>query len=420
MPTLLRNPLLDSLADQPVTLRHTLLILLAAACALAVPLQLRMVEHMDADVYSDLYSPWVGVRALLHHVDPYSPAVTAQIQTGIYGHVLSPADQHDPEAFVYPPWVALPLAPFTFLSWHTVELLFVIVTPCVILATAWVWMRLFRSGLDRTRVIAILVIVLASWPAVWGCYQRQPSVYVIAAIALSTLLFRRGSDIAAGILLALATVKPQLVLLVAAWSLFVALRHRRWRFIAAFSVSLAALVAASALLFPYSISHWIHAAIAYTHTAGKISLFAWLLGPRFGLLAGLALLAALGWRLGRFRLAPPPHDPLFVQAVALVLAATACLIPTNAWLVFDNLLLLPGFLLLARLASSSPLTTFLRALAAIALLLALLVTPVCAAIGARAGFRVDLVMPPFLVNYLLPLPCMAALLFAPFHPASTP
>jgi Glycosyltransferase family 87 len=403
----------------PATSRRAVLILLAFLVALAIPPQLRLVQHLSPDRYSDLYSPWFGSRAALHHADPYSPAITAQIQRTLYGHVLAPGDQHDPEAFVYPPWIALPLAPLTLLSWPAVELLFAVLTPFVILATANVWMRLCNPvperGFDHITSLAIYVLILASWPAVWGCYQRQPSLFVAAAIAFSVLLFRRGSDIPAGILLALATVKPQLVLLLGAWLLLVALRYRRWRFIAAFFASFAILIATSAVLFPGSLPHWVHAAIAYTHAAGKVSLLTHLLGPRIDLLAGLALLAAVVLRLWKLR-AASPDSPAFVDAVALLLAVTICLIPTNAWLLFNNLLLLPGVLLLFHRPAGPRIFHLLRNLAVIALLLTLLVTPVCAAIGLFTGYRFGLVMPPFLAGYLLPVPLMAALLFAPIDP----
>ena len=410
----------ESLIPEPARRRsspaaRSALIVLACVVALSVPLQVHFVRNLSPDVHSDLYSPWMGTRALLHHVDPYSPTLTARIQGDMYGHPLAPGDPHDPEAFVYPPWVAFPLAPFTFVAWPSVEWLFAILTPLVILATLWAWMRFCTPGFARAASVAICVLVLACWPAVWGCYQRQPSLFVIAAIAFSLLLFRQARDVASGILLALATVKPQLVLLIAAWLFALALGHRRWRFVTSFLASLASLVGASALLFPGSIMHWIHAAIAYTHAAGKVSLLTHLLGPRLGLFADLALLAALGLRL--WKLLPSSSDtPAFVNAAALILAVTTCLIPGNAWLLFNNLLLVPAVLLLFSLPAGTQFPQLLQTLAGLALLLALLVTPICAGIGALTGYRFDLVMPPFLLNYLLPIPLTAAFFF--FLPAA--
>jgi hypothetical protein len=395
---------------------RAVLILVASLVALAVPVQLHLVQHLSPDTYSDLYSPWFGSRAALDHSDPYSPAITAQIQHNMYGHPLAADDPHDPEAFVYPPWIVFPLAPFTLLTWPTVELLFAVLTPLVILAAIAAWMRLCRPGFDRLTAIAACVLILASWPAVWGCYQRQPSLFVAAAMALAILLFDRQRDISAGILLALATVKPQLVLLLGLWLLLISLRQRRWRFAASFCSTFAVLIGASALLLPGSISHWIHAAIAYTHTAGKVSLLTHLFGPRLGLFADIALVAALGIRLWQLRSAAPGSSA-FVSCAALVLAVTTCLIPGNPWLLFNNLLLIPAILLLTTSAPTQ-ISKLFENLAGIALLLAILITPLCAAISLFIGYRFNLVMLPFVLGYLLPLPVAAAMFFLP--PASEP
>ena len=67
---------------------------------------------------SDLYPRWLGSRELLlHGRDPYSPEITREIQIGYYGRPLDPSRPYDPadqEAFAYPVYVALLLAP-TFL-----------------------------------------------------------------------------------------------------------------------------------------------------------------------------------------------------------------------------------------------------------------------------------------------------------------
>ena len=50
--------------------------------------------------------------------------------------------------------------------------------------------------------------------------------------------------------------------------------------------------------------------------------------------------------------------------------------------------------------------------AGIALFLAVAVTPLCAAVSLRFGFTLNLLMPPFLLNYLVAVPIVVALLCA--------
>ena len=64
---------------------------------------------------SDLYPPWIAARELLlHRRDPYSAAVTEDIQRGFYGRPLDPIQPENPPnqaMFAYPVYVVFLLAP---------------------------------------------------------------------------------------------------------------------------------------------------------------------------------------------------------------------------------------------------------------------------------------------------------------------
>jgi Glycosyltransferase family 87 len=395
-----------------VTVRRALLIFFVGCVAIAPLFQFRLIAHMDPGLWNDLYPPWAGTRAALHHIDPYTPAMTAQIQRVMYGHVLAPTDPLDRQAFVYPAYIAFLLGAFTLLPWPAVHFLFAILAPFALAVTAWIWMRLCQPPFDRLTGMAAFVLIMTSWPAAWGYFQRQPSLFVAAAIALSVVFFVRGSDIAAGILLALATVKPQLVILLAVWLLLFALAHRRWRFAAAFLLTLALLIGGAQMLVPGWIPHWIHASIAYAHYPAKISVLSFLFGRWIGDALVLALIAVVAFRLRR--LGPVSADsPGFLSAVALVLAATACVMPANPWLLFNNLLLIPAVFVLFSQRLNGRLPALLQGLAALALFFAFFITPLCAALSLRIGFTLNLVMPPFVLNYLVAIPIMLALLAMP-------
>src|SRR5215469_12168429 len=95
--------------------------------AIAIPHQ-----HAEADArgaprgnLSDLYPRWLGARELLlHGRDPYGDDITREIQVGYYGRVLDPSRPNDPrdqQAFAYPVYVALMLAPTVNLPFGTVR-----------------------------------------------------------------------------------------------------------------------------------------------------------------------------------------------------------------------------------------------------------------------------------------------------------
>jgi len=359
---------------------------------------------------SDLYAPWFGTRAALHHQNPYSAAVTREIQIGVYGQALPPGSGRDPQAFVYPAYIVFLLGPFTLLPWPAVYRGAAVLGPFVIAASAWAWLRLCRCRYEPRAALAAIVLVLTSWPAVWSCYSRQPSMFVAAALAFSLLLYSRGGDVAAGVLLALATIKPHLVLLPSIWLLLQAVAHRRSRFVVAFVVALLLLMAGSLLLLPHWIPDWIRATLDYSRHSGKQSLLISLTGRAPGIVLEGALLAAAVFRLARFG-AVDSDSPRFLWAAALLLAVTDCLIPANPWLVYNNLLLVPGALLVFRARPRHPAAVFLHALTRLCILLAILITPICAALGALLGFSTPLALSPFLLHFALPVPVAAALLF---------
>src|SRR6202034_1726182 len=77
---------------------------------------------------------------------------------------------------------------------------------------------------------------------------------------------------------------------------------------------------------------------------------------------------------------------------------------------YNTLLLIPGVLLLFRRPSPKQLPDLLRRLAQYSVALALLITPLCAAVSLLTGFSQVLALLPSFVNFLLPIPVTAALL----------
>lgn len=398
-------------AERPRQLSLSSVLLWTAIAGMAVSglLQLRMIDRLNPASLPDMYSPWEGARAALHGEDPYTPAVTAQIQRDIYGHVLRPDETWDRQAFVYPLYIAFLLGPFTVLPWKAVSLLFVLLAPLVVGAAGWAWVRCSEAGLSRRTTLIVVAMTMASWPALWGCYQRQPSLCVMAAMAAALLLFRGGRDVGAGVLLALATVKPQLVIPMALWMLIVAVVHRRWRFVAALVLTMGLLLAGSLILVPGWIPLWVRAAAAYAEYPAKISVLAFLLGRRAGLAAVIAAALLVCGKLAKAGV-PAPQDRDFSRSAALVLALTVCLLPQNPWLVFNDLLLLPGILVIVGTRQESSSARVLGAITTGMITLALLATPVCTGLALLLGGSLKVAMPAFLLSYVLPIPVLAALL----------
>lgn len=300
---------------------------------------------------SDLYPRWLGSRELLlHRVDPYSPQVTREIQVGYYGRELDPARRYDPkdqQGFVYPVYVAFLLAPFLHLDFSLVRLGFTWVLAGLILATVLLWVKALSWHISQSGKLVFLLLVIGSFPAAQAIKLQQLTILASAMLAAAAAAIAAGWLPLAGLLLALSTIKPQLVLPLLIYLLFWVVGDwpRRWPLLASFTLTMAALWGAGEWVLPGWVAKFLTALAAYRRYTGGVSALSMLLTPLGGTIASACLLlglALLGWKLRR----APAKSPAFGLMLALILAATVVVIPT--WAPYNQLLLLPAVILLIR------------------------------------------------------------------------
>src|SRR5215475_2140001 len=126
---------------------------------------------------SDLYPRWLGARELLlHHRDPYGADITREIQVGYYGRVLDPKRPNDPidqQAFAYPVYVVLMLAPTVRLEFPTVHRAFFWLLAFVVAGSILLWLRCLGWRLSRTDVAVWILLTVCSFPAIQGLKLQQ-------------------------------------------------------------------------------------------------------------------------------------------------------------------------------------------------------------------------------------------------------
>src|SRR5947209_8497466 len=119
---------------------------------------------------SDLYPRWLGARELLlHHRDPYGPDITRDIQTGYYGRPLDasrPNDPKDQQAFAYPVYVVLMLAPTVGLSFSTVHWMAFWLLSILIALSVLLCLRAFAWKISGTAFVIWLLLTMGSVPAI--------------------------------------------------------------------------------------------------------------------------------------------------------------------------------------------------------------------------------------------------------------
>ena len=298
---------------------------------------------------SDLYPRWLGTRELLlHHRNPYSPEITREIQEGYYGRPLDPnrpGDPKDQQGFAYPLYVAFLLAPTISFPFAKVAMVFKWMLIALAMLSVILWVRALGWRLDVSGWITAIALTLGSFPVLQALHLQQLTLVVGSLLAGASALLSGGQLFWAGAVLAIATIKPQLVLPLAAYLVLWAvsdLRRRRGFLLGFFGV-LTLLLAGSELLLPGWFGDFLVAAENYRHYTGRLSLLDVLLSSRFGGFASTVVLVSMLRAYWHFRNERPGTSG-FSVIMALALANTVIVIPMFA--LYNTFLLLPAVLVI--------------------------------------------------------------------------
>ena len=308
---------------------------------------------------NDFYQVWIAARELQQKkLDPYSAEMTREIQIGLYGRPLDPqrvGDPIDQRGFPYPAFTNLLFWPTALLPFPVARICFVGGLAALAFATVLLWLRALRWPLEWPWITVVVLLVLASYPALEALYAGQLGLGVAFLLVAAIVSLQRERFLLAGTLLALTTVKPQVTALVIVYLMFWTIDNWRVRkkFLLGFLVTMGVLLGTSLAVLPHWIQSWIGTLIAYrrytrpplvtevltsplgTHLALPVTL----------LLTAAALVMALvvAWK----NRAESPDSFAFWRALTLLLAiTTAVILPGQA--VYDHVILVPAILLLAR------------------------------------------------------------------------
>jgi hypothetical protein len=337
-------------------------VLLSVVCAAGVWLyaQRVLIPYQKADAaaqdrprgnLSDLYPRWLGARELLlRGRDPYSAEIAREIQMGYYGRALDPARPGDPrdlQGFAYPVYVVFVLAPTVRLPFAVVQQGFFWLLAILTAASALIWLRALRWAASFPERITVLALTMGSLAVMQGLKLEQMSLLVAGLIAIAILLLICDWQIAAGAVLALAAIKPQLIVLLLVWLGMWTLGdlRRRWRWAASFAVVMAIQMAAAEWYLPHWIPRFWQAAREYNAYTGAVGVAEKLAGPFVGRtleLLAVVVLMRLCWQKRRL----DASDVAFARMISLVLALTVLLVP--AYSVYNQVLLIPALVALFR------------------------------------------------------------------------
>jgi hypothetical protein len=294
----------------------------------------------------DFYPIWLTGRALLfHRTDPYTQEMTRNIQVGLYGRTMNPNRPTDQpaeyRAFAYPLYtdlLAAPLLPFRF---EVVRIVLTFLLVPITAATVVLWLRALRIPLPRSTLTILIILTLANYPVLEGMYMEQVALLVGAALALSAKMLTSSRLGLCGILLSLASVKPQMVWLVAIFLLFWSFHDwkRRKALALSFLLTSVLLLVACQIALPGWLAGWLHTLARYSaYTLPPLPQL--VLGRYLGSVISLLMLVlagAVSWKARH----QPADSTVFLLSLSFILAATVMLLPSGA-AAYDQVVLLPA------------------------------------------------------------------------------
>ncbi len=301
--------------------------------------------------FSDLYPRWLGARELLlDGRDPYSAEITREAQAGFYGRTLdpdSPGDRNYQQGFYYPVYVVFLLAPTIHLPFEIVRKGFFWVLFGLTLATIPLWLRVLRWSVPLWMQAGLIVFTVGSFPVVQGLKVQNMTLLVVSLLAVAMALLASDRPIPAGILLALTTIKPQLVVLLLLWLTIWTLAdwRRRYRWAASFLLVMVIMCAASEWYLPHWIPRFLQAVHEYRNYTGEMSVMEQLIGTPWSRVLEFLAFAALIVACWMERRHAEDTDH-FALTLSLVLAVTILIEPT--YRPYNQVLLIPALLVMLR------------------------------------------------------------------------
>lgn len=295
---------------------------------------------------SDFLPRWLGTRLfLLTGESPYSDQTSEQIQQQFYGRTASP--EEDQVLFVYPFYSIFIFGPFALIpDYNIARAVWMTALEIAVLGIALIGIRLSRWKPGPLGLGLLLLFALLYYYDLRALINANASILVALLVFTAFIAIRANEDAWAGFLLALATIKPQMVVLLLVFIIIWSISNRRNLIIWSLLGNLALMIAISSLLIPDWIWQMLRQVIAYPDytlpNTPRAIFLEWLPGVGEQLGWGLLILmtATLIWE---WRLARGKEFRWFYWTANLTLVGTSLIgIPTATE---NYIILLPCLLL---------------------------------------------------------------------------
>ncbi|HUF39360.1 MAG TPA: glycosyltransferase family 87 protein, partial [Anaerolineales bacterium] len=221
---------------------------------------------------------WVPANKwLLEGLSPYDERVSLETQRLIYGHPADVEAGEDKNHFVYPMYSMVFFGPLGLLDYTVARAVWMTVLEVAAVAVVFLGLRLADWRPSVWMTVLLILFALLWYHGVRTVVVGQFAGLNALIITLSLLWIVREQDVPAGIGLALATAKPQMVFLLVPFVLLWAYSVRRFRIVTAFLGTFAVLVLVSYALvpgWPVQMAAQMLEYPTYTHIGSPLSVIA--------------------------------------------------------------------------------------------------------------------------------------------------
>jgi hypothetical protein len=276
---------------------------------------------------TDFLVAWEGMRSVVEGIDPYSDETADRIQQRFYGRAAAPGENE--LRVPYPIYSLVFLAPFYLIGdYETARGVWMTFAELATAALALLCVQAVGRQWTRWQGVVFLFFALVWYFGLRAIINGNVVVLTAFFLVLALVCLQKKWDIAAGIVLALSTFKPQVAVFPIACILLWLFFARRYRPIFSFFVALALCAGAGLLISPTWIQDdWreVMRYPAYNPPGNPESSLRAMFGPA-GSRLGIAVSAAacIGLAAAWFRLRHADGNSFFrILQLTLVLAPLA-------------------------------------------------------------------------------------------------
>jgi hypothetical protein len=180
---------------------------------------------------NDFLTRWLGTRLFITEgLSPYSDEVAERIQQMTYGRPANPGE--DELRFAYPLYSALVFIPYALISDYSLaRAVWMTVLEVALVLLAVLSIRLTSWKISLPMVVILLLFSVFWYHGIRPLINGNAVALIALGITAGLLAVKNGSDELAGVLFALTTIKPQVVVLLLAFITIWALYNRRFRIV---------------------------------------------------------------------------------------------------------------------------------------------------------------------------------------------